>query len=168
MNVYEYAMKVEKEGEKYYRDLAQKTEDMGLKQVLTMLADEEVKHYATFEAMLGRAPLPSTPSVDIFKGAKTIFQKMKATNPTAVFTKEQVDFYTHALALEEKSYAFYIEKAELLEDAEEKAAFLRIAEEEKQHATLLENLIEYITYPERWIEDAEFNRLSEPRAPLSL
>ena len=158
MNVYEYAMKVEEEGEKYYRDLAQKTDDAGLKQVLTMLADEEVKHYATFEAMLKGASLPTQPTVDIFKGAKTIFQKMKVTNPTASFTKEQTDFYSHALALEEKSYALYVEKAALLENAEEKAAFLRIAEEEKQHAALLENLIDYITYPERWIEDAEFNR----------
>jgi len=166
MNVYEYAMKVEKEGEKYYRDLAQKTEDAGLKQVLTMLADEEVKHYATFEAMLGRTPLPIQPTVAVFKGAKTIFQKIKASNPTVSFTKEQVDFYAHALALEEKSYNFYIEKAALLEDAEEKAAFLRIAQEEQQHAALLENLIDYITYPERWIEDAEFSRLDETHAHL--
>ena len=44
MNVYEYAMKVEKDGEKYYRDLASKTEDPGVKSILTMLADAAYPH----------------------------------------------------------------------------------------------------------------------------
>lgn len=157
MNVYEYAMKVEVEGERYYRDLANKTDDAGLKQVLTMLADEEVKHFKAFEAMRNNAPVPRVDSVDVFANAKTIFQKLKDEGATASFDKDQVDFYEHALRLEEKSYEFYTQKAAELEDPEQKAAFLRIAEEEEQHKALMENLIEYITHPERWIESAEFN-----------
>ena len=49
MNVYEYAMKVEKDGEHYYRELAAKTNDVGLQKILTMLAEEEVKHFVVFE-----------------------------------------------------------------------------------------------------------------------
>ena len=158
MNVYEYAMKVEVEGERYYRDLASKSDDVGLKQVLTMLADEEVKHFKAFEAMRNNAPLPAMASVDVFANAKTIFQKLKEDGVATNFDKDQVDFYEHALRLEEKSYEYYTQKAAELDDPEQKAAFLKIAQEEEEHKALMENLIEYITYPERWIESAEFNK----------
>jgi rubrerythrin len=45
MNIFEYAMQMEKDGENYYRQLAEKVNNKGIKTILTMLADEEVKHY---------------------------------------------------------------------------------------------------------------------------
>ena len=52
MNVYEYAMKLEKEGESYYRDLAKGSPFESLKKVFEILANEEVKHYILFKNML--------------------------------------------------------------------------------------------------------------------
>ena len=66
MNVYEYAMKVEKDGERYYRDLASKTDEPGLKSILNMLADEEVKHYVVFDKMNKNQIIPTQPHVDVF------------------------------------------------------------------------------------------------------
>ena len=159
MNVYEYAMKVEKEGEAYYRDLASKTDDIGLKSILTMLAEEEVKHYIVFEKMNKNQTVPTHKGADIFTNAKTIFQKMKDENKVSTFSDDQLAFYRAALKLEESSYKFYTEKALMLEDASQKESFLRIAEEERQHMLLLENLVEYISSPEHWIESAEFNNM---------
>jgi len=159
MNVYEYAMKVEKDGELYYRELADKTNDAGLKSILTMLADEEVKHYVVFDKMNKKQIIPTQPQVDVFSSAKTIFQKMREENQTASFSDDQIDFYKSALRSEENSYKFYIEKALMLDDEEQKAIFMRIAEEERQHMVLLENLVEYISFPERWLENAEFNHM---------
>ena len=48
-NIFEYAMQMEKDGEDYYRQLAQKIDNNGMKTILTMLADEEVKHYNAIE-----------------------------------------------------------------------------------------------------------------------
>ena len=45
MNIYKYAMKMEKDSENYYRELANKTGDLGLQNILKMLANDEVKHY---------------------------------------------------------------------------------------------------------------------------
>lgn len=159
MNVYEYAMKVEKDGEIYYRDLASKTDDPGLKSILTMLADEEVKHYVVFDKMNKNQVVPTQPQTDVFASAKTIFQKMREENQKSTFSDDQVDFYKSALRSEENSYKFYIEKALMLDNDEQKGVFMRIAEEERQHMVLLENLIEYISFPERWLENAEFNHM---------
>jgi rubrerythrin len=161
MNVYEYAMKVEKDGERYYRELAEKSDDVGVKSILTMLADEEVKHYVVFERMNKNQIIPTQPSVDIFKHTKNIFEKMRKENKTPCFSQDQIEFYKSALRSEENSYKFYTEKALMLEEGEQKQAFLRIAEEERAHYVLLENLVEYISTPQTWVESAEFNHLSE-------
>jgi len=161
MNVYEYAMKVEVEGEQYYRNLAKECDDAGLRQVFNMLADEEVKHFKTFEAMRNNAPIPTQEESDIFLNAKSIFEKFQGEKTCNNLEKDQVEAYKRALQLEEKSYEFYVQKAAEIDNPEQKAAFLKIAKEEEYHKTLMENIIEYITNPERFIESAEFHNSSK-------
>jgi len=161
MNIYEYAMKAEKDGERYYRELATKTDDAGLKSIWTMLADEEVKHYHIFKHMEQNKTIPTVPSIDLFKHTKNIFEKMQQSKQVPHFTEDHINLYKNALRSEESSYTFYTEKASMLEEGEQKKAFLRIAEEEHSHLVLLENLIEYVSAPESWVESAEFNHISQ-------
>lgn len=51
MDIYEYAMKMEKDGENLYREMAANTENTGIRNILIMLADAEVRHYDTFKKM---------------------------------------------------------------------------------------------------------------------
>lgn len=132
-----------------------------MKSIWSMLADEEVKHYHTFEAMNNHQTIPAHPSAELFKHTKTIFEKMRSTNPTPSFSDDQINLYKNALRSEQSSYTFYIEKASMIDEGEQKKAFLRIAEEERAHVVLLENLVEYVSAPESWVESAEFNDLSE-------
>jgi len=39
--------------------------------------------------------------------------------------------------------------------------FLKLAGEEKKHVFLLANLVEFVSRPETWIENAEFNHLDD-------
>ena len=74
MNIFEYAMQMEQDGETFYRDLAAKTTMPGMDRTFTMLADDEVKHRKTLQALRdggalvygGRAvTLPPTTDPDI-------------------------------------------------------------------------------------------------------
>ena len=47
MDIFEFAMEKEKYAEHFYRELADRTDNTGLKSILNMLAGEEVKHYET-------------------------------------------------------------------------------------------------------------------------
>jgi hypothetical protein len=51
MDVLDYLLKVEKDGEEYYRGLAEKATNPGFKRILTMLADDEARHYQAIEDM---------------------------------------------------------------------------------------------------------------------
>ena len=161
MNIYKYAMKMEKDGENYYRELANKTEDVGLKNILKMLADDEVKHYNIIEQMMKTDVSAELAETGILENAKNIFIKIKGKNLVFDFDLPQINFYRKAQEMEEKSYKFYIEMGDKAEIESQRKIFLKLAGEEKKHMFLLENLVEFVSRPETWIENAEFNHLDE-------
>ncbi|MCJ7790313.1 MAG: ferritin family protein [Candidatus Atribacteria bacterium] len=161
MNIYKYAMKMEKDGENYYRELANKTEDIGLQNILKMLADEEVRHYNIIEQMMKSKASAELAETGILKKVKNIFIKIKGKNLVFNFDLPQINFYRKAQEIEEKSYKFYIEMSDKVEIESQRKVFLKLAGEEKKHMFLLENLVEFVSRPETWIENAEFNHLDD-------
>jgi len=161
MNIYKYAMKMEKDSENYYNELANKTDDTGLQNILKMLANDEVKHYNIIEKMIKTDASAELAETGILKNAKNIFIKIKGKNIVFNFGLSQVDFYRKAQEFEEKSYKFYLEMSDKVEIKSQKKIFLKLAGEEKKHMFLLENLVEFVSRPETWIENAEFNHLDD-------
>jgi len=159
MNIYKFAMKMEKDSENYYSELANKTGDAGLRNILKMLANDEVKHYNIIEQMSKKDVSAELVETGILKNAKNIFIKIKGKNIIFDFDLPQVDFYRKAQEFEEKSYKFYLEMSDKVEIESQKKIFLKLAGEEKRHIFLLENLVEFVSRPETWIENAEFNHL---------
>ena len=155
MNVYEYAMKVEKEGEAYYREMAAAATNAGLKRIFTMLADEEVKHYNVFKNMFKHEEI-DLDKLNLITDTKTIFETLSNEKDNVDFDEEQIKFYKDAVEREENSHNFYAEKAESIEDEKEKAIFLQIAEEEIKHKKVLEEIIIFLEEPADWVCAAEF------------
>ena len=159
MNIFDYAMEMEKDGEQYYRELAEKTSHRGLRNILTMLADVEVLHRDTFRKMKEEKDF-SAPESDILDKVKNVFAKMKEEGAGKVEFSE-ADLYRRALELEEKSRDFYRDKAAETAVAEHRQVFLDIAEEEQRHYRILENIVDFVSRPEQWLEDAEWYHLDE-------
>jgi rubrerythrin len=158
-NIFEYAIQMEKDGEDYYLQLAQQTSNKGLKTILEMLAAEEAKHYRAIERM--RSAKPDLAETTVLSDAKNIFAQMKESNESLDPDLGQVELYKKAQELEQKSTDFYSEKAHEVEEEYQKEIFLKLTVEEKKHYFLLENIIECVSRPEIWLEDAEFHHLDE-------
>jgi len=161
MNIYKYAMQLEKDSENYYIRLMNKTDDVGLQTILKMLADEEVKHFSIVEQMMKTNTCPELIETDLLKNAKNIFMKIKGKKLEFNFDLAQADFYRKAQEFEEKSYKHYLEMSDKVEAEAQKNLLLKLAGEEKKHMFLLENLVDFVSRPETWIENAEFNHLVE-------
>jgi rubrerythrin len=159
MNIFEYAMQMEKDGEDYYRELAERTGSREIKTILTMLADEEAKHYNAVEQM--KAARPQMAKTTILSDAKNVFVQMKESGEEFDLDVRQVEQYKKAQDIEKRSQNFYLEKANDVEKDYQKEIFLMLAEEEKKHYFLLENIIEFVSRPDTWIENAEFYHLEE-------
>lgn len=160
MNIFDCAMEMEKEGEAYYRDLSSRTDNPGFAKILNWLADEEVKHYEIFKAMKTEE-IPVIEETNLLKDAKQIFVEISKESEPLKFEASQADLYRRAREIEKKSIDLYMKNSEEVESQQEKEIFVKIAEEEKKHYFLLENIIEFVTRPETWIENAEFNHLDE-------
>ncbi|MDX9796034.1 MAG: ferritin family protein [Arcobacteraceae bacterium] len=155
MNVYEYAMKVEKDGEAYYKELASKSSNAGLKKVFTLLAEAEVKHYHVFKSMRDKDG-QDFKALDISTDTKTIFETLKAEKNSVDFGLDEIKFYEDAIKREDDSYRFYLNKANELENEDEKTVFMNIAQEEIKHKAILEDILAFIQEPTNWVGSAEF------------
>ncbi|MBN2345647.1 MAG: ferritin family protein [Candidatus Aminicenantes bacterium] len=160
MNVFDLAMQMEKDGEKYYQHLAEKTTNAGMKNILSQLALDEAKHYQVLLKLKesSRAELASTP---ILTRAKNIFQQLREEKNWDDLPTTQADLYRKAKEIEIQSFKFYMEKAREATDPRVQKMFFLIAEEEKRHEFLLEHILQLVSRPQAWLENAEFNHLDQ-------
>ena len=159
MDIYEYAMQMEKDGEDLYRNAADKTLHTGTRAVLLMLADAEVRHFKLFHNMKNHEKIEMTDTA-ILNDVKNIFIKMKEENSFDL-DATQIEVYKKAQGLEKKTRDFYIEKAYEVKDESQTSIFLKIADEEKKHYFILENIINFITRPDTWLENPEWYNMEE-------
>lgn len=157
--MFEFAMEKEKYSEDYYRRLAGKSNNKGLKTVFNMLANEEAKHYKIVSDMKEDIA-PDLAETTVLSDAKNVFAKMRDSVQNFNFNISEIKLYKRALNIEKQSRDFYLEKAN---EAEKtcKEIFLKLADEEKKHYFLLENIIDFVSRPKTWLENAEFYHLEE-------
>ncbi|NLH40567.1 MAG: ferritin family protein [Planctomycetes bacterium] len=160
MNIFEFAMDKEKYSELYYRDLAQRSTSAGLKNILTMLADEEAKHYRTMEHMKAGTPR-SVADTPVLGSAKKIFEKMRKEAEKVDFHMGEVDLYRKAAKIEEESKRFYSQKAQEATDPTHKEILRKLAQEEDRHLVLMDSLVSFVSRPDTYLEDAEFSHIDD-------
>lgn len=157
MDVFDFAMQMEKDGENYYRDLASRSPDTGLANILLRLADAEVKHFEILQQMKAGQPAALERAI-IPDGAKNLFAELKERGRTFDMDGSQVDFYRTARELETESRSFYLAKADEAGSADASDIFVKLAEEEKLHEDMLDSIIEFVSVaePGNWLENAEW------------
>ncbi|MDO8446325.1 MAG: ferritin family protein [Deltaproteobacteria bacterium] len=162
MDIYKYAMEMEKDGEVLYREMAANTGNTGIRNILIMLADAEVRHYDIFKKMKeAEKEKVEVPDTNILNDVKNIFKKIKKTGELSNLHASQIELYKKAQGIEKKSEEFYLKEADEVKDESQKRAFRKIAKEESKHYLILENIINLIERPQQWLENPEWYHLEE-------
>jgi len=163
MNIYEFAMKMEKDGQAFYEKMAAQAENQVLKQILTNLAQDEVKHYNLFKKFrdgdisgISEKDLTFT---TVVKNAKNVFEQLNASKIPAKFSADIVASWKEAQVIEKKSEDFYREKAAEEKNDKVKKTIVKIADEEHKHWVLIENVLHFLERPKQWVENAEWNNM---------
>lgn len=160
MNVYQFAMQMEKDGEAYYRECAAKTASAGLRNILLMLAGAEAAHYELFRRMEAReeAVLPDSA---LLAGVKNVFAEIREREGFPAVSSSEIDLYRKAQELERRSWELYDGHAAQAASPAEKLTFERIAVEERRHYRILEGIIDFVSRPQLWLENAEWTHLED-------
>ncbi|MBU2700068.1 rubrerythrin [Sporomusaceae bacterium BoRhaA] len=161
MNIFEFALKMELDGEKYYRDLAEKTRYDDLKKVLIGLAEDEKRHYEIIQLAKNQTfqYIEADPSLtnikNVFADNTELFGEKKEF--IAKLKDEQFDYYQAALVKENESVKLYQNLKESVENPVGKAICEELIHEEEKHVEVLDSIIEMLNHVNDWVESAEFN-----------
>ena len=159
MDVYEIAMEKEREVKKYYEKLAEEASLTGVKNIFTLLAADEQRHYDAVSAMHNESDyelLADSPALEV---ARDVLGEFIGDTAPASTMKHSLDSYRHALLIERESIAFYEGILESVTDKRLKKVLSTIYTQEKEHYTIVENLYEYALKPEYFLEWGEFSNL---------
>jgi rubrerythrin len=155
MNLFEFSIQMERDAEDLYRKMAQNAPVAGVKKVLLLLAEDEVKHRKAIEQLQKKLV------VDTAQGSalaiKTVFEEMKSDKSVTTLTTDAIQDYEKAVEIEKKGLAFYKEKFAEAEDDVSKKLFEVLMNQESYHLHATQNLLEMVQRPSWWVENAEFN-----------
>lgn len=155
MDILEFALEKERLSREYYQQLAAKAGNVGLHNILDMLADEESIHCHIIESMKNHIPANLT-ETNVLEEAKNIFKSIKESVDQFDFSVSEAELYRVARDKEQKSMQFYLEKAAQVIDETQKEIFLKLADEEQKHLIVTDNICEFVESPQRYLENAEF------------
>jgi rubrerythrin len=160
VDILDYAMKMELDGKLFYQESAQKMPSAELKQILLTLADEEQKHFIFFKNMkesditAAKQAIDSAPPSAI--ATKNVFQQLIVNGQAALYAGDVLSIWRKALDIEEKAEKLYRDEAGKENDAARKTLLHQIADEEKNHVYLIENMLAFMADPAGFIDSANY------------
>ncbi len=158
MNLYDFAIQMSRDGEKFFRTLTEEVKRPGLRRILSVLAEDQVDHRRDLEEMK-KAEGVSLAEAGSLSGTVNPF----AARLERLGRGERVDenlppaeLYRRGQELDRECEDFYRKRAAQENDPRLKQAFLNVAGEQRKHCVTLEHLINFILEPEQGLEDAEW------------
>ncbi|GFE62269.1 ferritin family protein [Geobacter sp. AOG2] len=160
MNVFDCAIKIEEESRKLYEELATAATVPELKNLFTLLAASEEEHRDALVKMKMDAK-PSKAQFKALEEAACVFQPLLAKRELMTELKNERDAYLHVVKEEEKEIGFYVESADQAKDEAVREILLKIAEEERKHLSIVENIYSFVESPKNFLAWGEFSNLKE-------
>lgn len=160
MNVFDFAINMELDGKAFYEKLATEVDDIGLKSIFTSLAQDEQKHCDILRSLQAGSHLEMVDSV-VLEEAKNLFEQLMTDPNIAGSLKKSLSGYQYARKIEADSVKLYEGMAQKEQNPETARILLWIANEEKKHFNILDNLYDYTLAPQNYLAWAEFSNLKE-------
>ncbi len=160
MDLFKFALQIEKDSEDYYRELWGQSNVPVIKKILELLMNEEIKHYNIIMKISETRSPVLMPKTSILNDARDAFDTIKGDiniNPDEDFAS----LLEKAKELEEESKMFYRKESEDTDFGEYRDLLIQLSKEEEKHYFLLDNLQEFLRMPKEWVENGEFNHLHD-------
>lgn len=160
MNVFDCAIKMEEEARMYYETLASAAATKELKNLFTTLAHAEKEHHDALVEMkegtnTGKFPFRS------MQDAVCLFKPLLAKRTLIAELKKSPDAYQLVVAQEQKGIDFYAALALKTDDEGHRQILNEIAEEERRHLNIVENIYSFVESPKSFLAWGEFSNLKE-------
>lgn len=160
MNVFDCAIKMEEDAKVCYQDLASSAASQELKNLFTMLAQAEQEHHDALVRMKGNAEAGKS-EFKALQDAACLFKPLLTKRQLMAELKGDPDAYRFVVEQEQKGVEFYEELAAKATDAGTGRILLKIADEERKHLSIVENIYAFVESPKTFLASGEFSNLKE-------
>jgi len=140
--IFEMALQIERNGEKFYRDSAKRIKDSEAQDLLNRLADMEIEHQKVFQGMkMGLTPADQMAMTFDPNNEAGLYLASLAN--TKVFFEKDIDtsklegIFKSALAAEKDSVAFYLGMKDVVPAGSGREKIEDIIKEEMRHIRIL-------------------------------
>lgn len=160
MNVFDCAIKIEEEARQYYERLGSQSSEPEMKHLFSLLAASEDELRDNLLKIKGRLPSEQA-QVDALDGASCCFRPLLTERELLEVAKDDHDLYRFSMREEEEEIRFYEELAAKTSDPATRSCLLMLAEEERRHLNVVENIYDFVEAPKSYLAWGEFSNLHD-------
>ncbi len=160
MNVFDFAMDIERSGMKYYQRLARKTDHKGIRRIFSMMAKDEEMLLQRFQALRSRVQNTTMEDSRVLDYATNVFEGL-LDERDALRLETDLEAYNYVVEVEKSICRLYHDAAEREPNDEVKALLRRIAAEEHRELESLEKIYDFVNAPNEYLAWGEFSNLDE-------
>ncbi|GFO68072.1 ferritin [Geomonas limicola] len=160
MNVFDCAIKIEEEARQYYETIGSQSRDPEMKHLFSMLAASEEEFRDQLMKMKAALP-PEQAKADGMDGAVCSFRPLLTERELLEVVKDDHDLYQLSMREAEEEIKFYEELAAKTKDPATRNCLTMLAEEERRHLQVVENIYEFVEAPKTFLAWGEFSNLKD-------
>lgn len=157
MKVLRFAQEIDESAQRFYEEMSDRTESLGIARIFRMLAEDEGQMLLRHRALASRGEAIDAAALD--EGVNVFEQLRRRESQLAV--ANDVAAYRLALEAEREVVSQYRCAAQKEAHPEVRRLLSRIARDEQEHVEELENLYDFANAPNHYLAWGEFSNLGE-------
>ena len=160
MNIFDCAISMEEDASAYYKKLSAEVNIPEIKSLLSILAAAELEHRDALLRMKNN-PNSQHAGFTVLKEASCTFRPLLGKRDLMDGLENDPDAYKQIVRREEEDVRFYEELAANAQNEESRKLLLSIADEERKHLSIVENIYSFVESPKNYLAWGEFSNLKE-------
>ena len=159
MNILECTIKMKQETRSHYERLSEAVTEKELKQLFTLLAAAEGEHVEKLVALKNDMSKVDEISFNALDESVCVFSPHIDPRHLAEALKNDPDAYMHVVHEEEETIEFFDQLKDQAESEQMKRVCQTLADKEREHLAILENIYFFVEEPRTYLEWGEFSNL---------
>jgi rubrerythrin len=160
MNILECTIKMKHETQAHYARLAEAVTENELKRLFSLLAAAEDEHIEKLVTMKATMNTMDASSFNPLDESVCVFSPHIDPRHLAETLRHDPDAYRHVVHEEEETIEFFDQLKNQAENEQMKRVCQLLADKEREHLTMLENIYFFVEEPRTYLEWGEFSNLT--------
>lgn len=159
MNILECTIKMKRETQAHYERLAEAVTNEELRRLFTMLAAAEEEHIGKLVVMEGNLDKFTVEEFNGLEEGVCVYSPHIDPLHLAESLKNDPDAYRHVVHEEQETIEFFDQLSDQAESDQLKKVCHLLADKEREHLQMLENIYFFVEEPRTFLEWGEFSNL---------